>query len=188
MARTLSTRKRLDEAVWIGKALETLANDGVAGVRVERLASALAVTKGGFYWHFKDREDLLQRMFEAWAKARIEAIAVQATQAGAPADILKAMLDLYARKPNPKGLGVELAIRSFARMHKGAAACIAGVDDARLATVGDLFERLGLPQAEAKARALLFYSFLFGQSLLGGKRRRDAIARAARTVLAVDRS
>jgi AcrR family transcriptional regulator len=185
MAPALSTRAPLDEAAWIDAALATLARDGVAGVRVERLATALGVTKGSFYWHFKDREDLLQRTLDAWANARIAAIGEQAAHRGAPAQILEMMLDLYTRKPNPKGLGVELAIRGFARSHRGAAACIARVDDARLAKVGDLFAHLGLPQVEAKARALLFYAFLFGQSLLGGKRRTDALARAARTVLAV---
>jgi hypothetical protein len=110
----------------------------------------------------------------AIAGARIAAIGLQAAHRGAPAQILEMMLDIYTRKPNPKGLGVELAIRGFARSHRGAASCIARVDDARLAEVGGLFARLGLPQAEAKARALLFYAFLFGQSLLGGKRRTDA--------------
>jgi AcrR family transcriptional regulator len=185
MAPALSTRARLDETAWIEAALATLAHDGVSGVRVERLAAALGVTKGSFYWHFKDREDLLQRTLDAWAKARIAAIGLQAAHRGAPAQILEMMLDIYTRKPNPKGLGVELAIRGFARSHRGAASCIARVDDARLAEVGGLFARLGLPQAEAKARALLFYAFLFGQSLLGGKRRTDALSRAARTVLAV---
>ena len=44
---------------WIAAALECIAEGGIDAVRVEVLARDLGVTKGGFYWHFADREALL---------------------------------------------------------------------------------------------------------------------------------
>ena len=72
---------------------------------------------------------------------------------------------LYLRS-NPKGLAIELAIRALARADAGAAQAVATVDVERLAHVTKLFAELGWPAADAETRAVLFYSYLFGQSLL----------------------
>lgn len=192
MAIPLSTRppagsKRLDAAAWIAAALEALAAEGMAGVRVERLAASLGVTKGSFYWHFKDREALVAAVLAQWAAGRIAAIAEQTRDHGTPADARKALLallDIYARTPNRKGLAVELAIRGLAPGHAAAKRAVAHVDAARLAKVGALFAKLGKSPAEADARALLFYAFLFGQSLMGGGKRLAAAKRAAAKIVA----
>ncbi len=192
MASHLSTRapagsKRLDEAAWIAAAFEALATEGMAGVRVERLAATLGVTKGSFYWHFKDREALVEAVLERWATGRIAAIAEQTHDHGGQAQARRALLgllDIYARTPNRKGLGVELAIRGLAPGHIAAKRAVARVDAARLGKVGALFARLGKSPAEADARALLFYAFLFGQSLMGGGRRLAAAKRAAAKIVA----
>jgi AcrR family transcriptional regulator len=187
MANALSTRARLDEAAWIAAAFEALAAEGIAGVRVERLAASLGVTKGSFYWHFKDRETLVAALLERWAAGRIAAIAEQTRDNGTSADARKALLallDIYARTPNRKGLAVELAIRGLAPGHAAAKRAVARVDAARLAKVGALFAKLGKTRAEADARALLFYAFLFGQSLMGGGRRLAAAKRTAAKIVA----
>lgn len=183
MARRLSTKPRLDAGAWINAALEALGAEGPAAVRVEALAKRLGVTKGSFYWHFRDRDDLLVRMLDAWAEARVAAIGEQVRRGDDPAATLEELLAIYTKSPNPRGLAVELSIRALARQNAAAAAATARVDEARLAQVAALFERQGIGTAEAAARALLFYSFLFGQSLLGGARRSGAIAQAARRIL-----
>ncbi|MCZ8312903.1 MAG: TetR/AcrR family transcriptional regulator [Magnetospirillum sp.] len=192
MASPLSTRapagaKRLDSAAWVAAAFEALAAEGIGGVRVERLAATLGVTKGSFYWHFKDREALVVALLERWAAGRIAAIAEQTRDygsEGAARKALLALLDIYARTPNRKGLAVELAIRGLAPGHAAAKRAVARVDAARLAKVGALFAKLGKTPAEADARALLFYAFLFGQSLMGGGKRLAAAKRAAAKIVA----
>jgi AcrR family transcriptional regulator len=185
MASRLSTKPRLDAVAWIAAALDALAAEGQGAIRVEPLAQRLGVTKGSFYWHFRDREDLSNRTLLQWRDARIAAIREQAEAATDPKAALAAMIDIYARAPNPKGLAVELAIRALARNDDAAADAVAAVDAERLARVAELFARAGLPGEQAQARALLFYAFLFGQSLLGGKRQTAKIAEAARMVLAI---
>ena len=85
---------------------------------------------------------------------------------GAPTAVLRQLADLYTRNANARGLAIELAIRALARTDDGAAKAVRGVDRERLQQVGDLFAALGWPRGEAQARAVLFYSYLFGQSLL----------------------
>ena len=59
-------KKRVSKAEWLGQALDVLASDGIQGVRVERLARNLGIAKAGFYWHFRERRDLLQSLLDYW--------------------------------------------------------------------------------------------------------------------------
>ena len=160
---------RLDADAWIAAAFEALAAGGVDAVRVEPLAKALGITKGSFYWHFADRRALIDAMLAAWAEGRIAAIREQATARGAPGTVLGDLADLYTRHANVRGLTIELAIRSLARTDGAAAKAVRSVDRERLRHVEGLFGALGWPGGQAQARAILFYSYLFGQSLLDDK-------------------
>jgi AcrR family transcriptional regulator len=51
---------------WLQAARLALLKGGASEVRVERLARDLRVTKGSFYWHFKDREELLELLLREW--------------------------------------------------------------------------------------------------------------------------
>src|SRR5215813_13306198 len=154
-------------ATWIKAGFAELAKTGVEGVRVEVLAKNLGVTKGGFYRRFRDRAALLTDMLEDWRAGRIAAIEQQASLDGETArDRLKALIRLYSERMNTEGMAIELAIRQWARSDDAAAAAVASVDAARLQNVAQLYRQLGLPADDAQARAVLFYAFIFGQSLL----------------------
>ena len=171
----------LDAGAWTDAALEALAGGGIAAVRVEPLAKTLGVTKGSFYWHFADRRALLDAMLARWADGRVAAIREQAADSGAPAATLRRLADLYIRRANLRGLAIELAIRTSARSDAATARAVAVVDRERLRHVAALFAGLGWNGTQARARAVLFYSYLFGQSLLTGK-----LAGAAATDAAID--
>ena len=153
--------------MWIEAGLKEIGRAGVEGVRVEVLAERLGITKGGFYRRFKDRRALLDALLENWTRGRITAIEAQTRLAGADArERLKSVIRLYSERLNPQGMAIELAIRQWARSDKAAAAAVASVDAARLENVGELYRQLGLSADNAQARAVLFYAFIFGQSLL----------------------
>lgn len=171
----------LDAAAWIAAALDALAADGIDAVRVEPLAKVLRVTKGSFYWHFADRRALIDAMLSQWTSGRIAAIREQASPDGDPALALRRLADLYMRRSNARGLAIELAIRALARNDEPAGRAVQAVDAERLRLVAALFERLGWPPREAAARAVMVYSFLFGQSLLDPKS-----VKATDTALALD--
>ena len=57
---------RRSKADWLGTALDVLAKGGIEAVRVERLAARLGIAKSGFYYHFRDREDLCAQMLAFW--------------------------------------------------------------------------------------------------------------------------
>jgi AcrR family transcriptional regulator len=59
-------RERVSKADWLEKALDVLESNGIDEVKIERLARELNISKSGFYWHFKDRKDLIRAMITYW--------------------------------------------------------------------------------------------------------------------------
>jgi len=152
---------------WIAAGLAELADGGVERVRVEVLAQRLGVTKGGFYRRFRDRRALLEAILENWVEGRRTAIERQAGGGGRTAtEKLRSLITLYSEHANAQGMAIELAVRQWARTDPTAARAAGTVDAARLRTVAGLYRALGISPAEADGRAVLFYSFLFGQGLL----------------------
>jgi AcrR family transcriptional regulator len=58
--------RSLAKSDWLRAARSALLRGGIEAVRVERLARDLHVTKGSFYWHFKDRQELLELLLKEW--------------------------------------------------------------------------------------------------------------------------
>lgn len=154
-------------AKWIKAGLAELAEGGIDRVRVEVVAERLGVTKGGFYRRFKDRRALLDAILNTWSRGRIDAIDKQtALGSASPGERLRSIVKLYSERVSAQGMAIELAIRQWARSDQLAAAAVVGVDAARLKNVKSLYRQTGLTDEDAHARAVLFYAFIFGQSLL----------------------
>ena len=153
---------------WVEAGFDALAEGGIDRVRIEVLAQALGVTKGGFYRRFRDRPALLAAMLETWAEGRIAAIRQQTELDGGetPQERLQSVIHLFASRLNARGLSIELAVRQWARSDTAAAEAVRKVDAMRLARVTALYERLGFPALEARTRGFTFYAFIFGQGLL----------------------
>ena len=155
---------KLGRQEWIDAGLRTMAAHGVEAVRVERLAEALGVTKGSFYWHFKDRPALLAALLETW-KARTvnDIIAEVEAKGGDPATRLRTLSTIAARQDGR----LDIAIRIWARQDAKARAALEQVDRRRLAYLDGLFVALGFSPAEASARSRLVYHALIGQFVRG---------------------
>jgi hypothetical protein len=96
----------------------------------------------------------------------------------------------FTERANEQGMAIELAIRQWARNDPMAAAAAAIVDAARLKTASSLYRSLGLSARDADARAVLFYAFLFGQSMMfldeAPRKRASLIAACARVLMDVE--
>lgn len=160
-------RTQLDRQEWIEAATEVLAEQGMEGMRVELLAKSFGVTKGSFYWHFKDRQDLFNAVLQVWKEGRIRDIDKQTSGApGKEREQLAHVIEIYSANRNRKGISIELAVREWARHDAQAAAVVEEVDTHRLECTRRLFVASGLSELEAKSRSLLLYAYVFGQSLM----------------------
>jgi len=65
---------RTPRSSWIQEGLRALAAGGPDAVRIEPLAQALGVTKGGFYWHFEGRSALLEEMLDTWERVSVDEV------------------------------------------------------------------------------------------------------------------
>lgn len=160
----------LDRTAWIKAASDTLAEHGAAGLRIETLARKLGVTKGSFYWHFKDRRDLQDAVLTRWKEGRISDIRKQtAAEPGREIEALRHTIEVYSSPRNRKGIPIELAVRDWARHDERAAKVVAAVDAERLDCSYRLFRACGLADDEARARSVMLYAYVFGVSLLRGE-------------------
>ncbi len=161
-------RQQLTAQDWIGAAKELLVHRSVDAVRVDVLAKTLAVTRGSFYWHFADREDLLKRVLLSWQEEQTEQIIQRYRRQGAQAEVLVAELAglPFHGRAALRGSSVELAIRAWARRDEMARQVVDTVDAKRLQYLQECFSSLGFSGPDAKARAFLLYCYMQSESLL----------------------
>jgi AcrR family transcriptional regulator len=160
-------RITLTLADWVAQATAVLVDEGVDRVRVDVLARALGVTRGSFYWHFKDRADLLQRMLDAWRQAATDQIIERFSREADPQRQLQDLLSLPFRgRSAERAARVELAIRDWARRDSLARHALDDVDARRISYIAQCFSALGFGIAEARARAFLLYGWEVSESLM----------------------
>lgn len=164
---SIKPRVQLDRDAWVLAATDVLADEGIAGLRVEVLAKRLKVTKGSFYWHFQDRRDLLMAVLQTWRDGRIRDIVKQTrAQSGRELEQIYHVIDVYSASRSRRGAMIELAVRDWARRDADAAAIVAEVDEMRLRCARELFLACGVPLDEASSRCMLLYAYVFGISLM----------------------
>ena len=161
-------RTPLTPEAWIDAATEVLVDQGIDHVRVDLLATQLGVTRGSFYWHFRDREDLLRRVLNAWREQATEALTRRLERARSdPREQLHDVASLPFRgRAATRAARIELAIRAWARRDGMARAAVDEADAARIAYHEQIFGALGFAPAEAAGRAFLLYGYEVAESVL----------------------
>src|SRR5215212_9066491 len=74
VAGDVAAPTRTPRTSWIEEGFRALGTGGPDSVRIEKLAQALGVTKGGFYWHFDDRPALLEEMLDTWERLVVDEV------------------------------------------------------------------------------------------------------------------
>jgi AcrR family transcriptional regulator len=174
---------------WIDAGLRALAAGGPDAVRIELLAEALAVTKGGFYWHFEDRRALLEEMLDTWERAMIdEAIERVEGQGGDPRAKLRRLFALASgakvssRETSVSGrelLKIDLAVRDWARRDAAVAKRLRRIDNRRMEYMRSLFGAFCPDEDEVEVRCLLVLSLFIGSPFIaadhGARNRREVL-------------
>jgi len=153
---------RTPRSSWIDAGLRALVGGGPEAVRIELLAQALGVSKGGFYWHFEGRQALLEEILDAWERTRLGQV-IEAVEAEG-GDAKRRLRRLFALASASGGelLKVELAIRDWARRDKGVAERLRRVDNGRMSYMRSLFGVFCEEEADVEARCLLAFSLFIG--------------------------
>jgi len=165
------TRSTLTPADWIERATLVLTDHGIDAVRVDVLARLLGVTRGSFYWHFKDRDDLLKSVLCAWRTAATEQVIERfERQCEDPRELIKELISLPFRGRSAEHASrIELAIRGWARRDTTARQAVDEVDARRIAYHVQCLKALGFAPQEAQGRAFALYAYEVAESLLSNQ-------------------
>lgn len=166
--RRATSRRVLSPDDWIDAATELLVSKSIDAVSIEALARALGITIGSFYYHFKDRSDLLAQLLRRWHE-RTTAQVVRSFEGRVltAEKVLDELLSLpFHGLTARRAAMIEFAIRAWARRDDMARQAVREVDEQRLAYYARGLQDFGFTRAEAAKRAFAVYSFQLAQSLL----------------------
>ena len=163
------TREMLTRQDWVDAARTALIKSGIGAVRIMPLAKALGVTRGGFYWHFSGRKDLLEALLDDWERtntAAFEKIMNRDRRDGRAE--FQSLVEMWIdeREYSPAW---DSALRNWATLSKQAAAVVRRVDESRIGIIREIFLHLGYrdPQALVRARIVYFHQVGYYTLALG---------------------
>ncbi len=161
-----TSQSRLSRADWLSAAIELLIDEGIDAVRITRLADNLSVSRGSFYWHFKDRDDLLAGLMGFWREKNTAAV-VKAVE-GAPS-LEEGILALFDAWTDPEHFDprLDLAVRDWARRSEDVRAALEQADADRVRAIARLYSQFGFEGTAAFIRARVIYFAQVGYYALG---------------------
>ncbi|MDQ2649130.1 MAG: TetR/AcrR family transcriptional regulator [Actinomycetota bacterium] len=146
-----STRLSADD--WIRAAFEIMVDEGIGGVKIQRLCERLGVTKGSFYWHFVDIDAFHGALAKRWAEEAAHLPGDLEPDADAEAVMLGAMGILSDRRNR----NLIRAMRNWAHDDDRARAAIREADRLLFGQVKAAFVALGFDDDDADVRAKVLY-------------------------------
>jgi AcrR family transcriptional regulator len=163
MAATRTPRSR-----WIEEGLRALAAGGPDAVRIEPLAQALGVTKGGFYWHFDDRQALLEEMLDTWERASTDEVIERVEAEGGDARATLRRLFALASSSDEL-LTTDLAVRDWSRRDQAVADRLRRVDNRRMDYLRSLFGAFCPDEDDVEVRCMLAFSLWIGNRFVAAE-------------------
>jgi AcrR family transcriptional regulator len=139
---------------WLNMALQILATGGVDAVRIRDLAQQLKISKSGFYWHFRDRSDLLESLKGYWIDEFSTQFMKNAKRQEGP--LRERLISLVQAIRAKKSGKLDLAFVSWAQSDPSVRALVDRVRDMRIAFAKELLAETGVSDPELTTRANLF--------------------------------
>ena len=173
-----SVRRGVSKAEWLEAGLESLARGSVSSLSIENLAKDLGIAKSGFYWHFKNRDELLRELLNYWIHEITEVVTVNT--------------EFLAMKPRERLLRTaemifdyrltrwEMAFRHWALEDGEAARVVRKANRMRLEYLLLSFHELGFTGEDAEMRAMTLLCYVTWDmhtfAYISRKKRRSMIA------------
>lgn len=154
MAKSAPTKRGVSREQWILEGLEVLNESGVDQVKVYTLARRLRISRSGFYWHFKDRAELLDALLEYWERITTKVITENVEIRSL--DPLSRLVRV-AEMVHDYGLARhEIAMNHWALQSKWVAKRVQAVARSRLDFIREAFAELGFEGESLEIRAMLY--------------------------------
>jgi len=158
-------KKKLTRRDWLKAAFRALTRHGPTAVKAETLARALSVSKGSFYWHFKDVAALRRAMIDLWLEEGTISVIKELESLPVPAaERLRRLVEISVSERSEPfgGMKLESAIRDWARYEPEVRSAAEQTDRKRLAYLESLFRKAGADEQQSNEKAALLYATLIG--------------------------
>lgn len=151
MATSRAGSGRLSVDDWIQAGFAIVADGGIETLKIDRLCSRLGVTKGSFYWHFKDMAAYRAALVESWAELRDR----DRSHFGQLAQLAprQRLTQMMASLLEERQWTLERAMREWARTDPGVAQSVRAADHRVLGAVRQAFVDAGFSGDDADVRA-----------------------------------
>lgn len=113
-------------------------------MRVEVLARDLGVSKGSFYWHFRDRGELLEKLLARWEDGEIDWL-----NGDGQASTATRWAKFIARTADPEHMRMNAALHAWARANERVAARVAAIEMRKSRLIADVLREIGFTQPAA---------------------------------------
>jgi AcrR family transcriptional regulator len=157
----MDTKESLTREDWIQAGRKALEDSGVEAVRVEVLAMQLHVSKGSFYWHFKNRQVLLEALLDYW-ETSTDWLIEQSNHEKTPQQCFRKLFELIQELLSQGERSPDPAIFRWSQQDKAVAKRVARVEAKRLEFLQNLFIDAGFEPVEATHRAEVGYLIFCG--------------------------
>ena len=158
----METRYNIED--WLEGALEALARKGPQAISIQRLCESLGVSRGSFYWHFKNRDGFVEKLMNFWVDKTTNAIAEAVRDLdGSAADRL---LFIARQVVASDATRYDIPIRAWAEIDPIAAAAVKRADRIRIKVVKSLFAELGFSGEELEMRTRTFVAYYSHEAAL----------------------
>jgi AcrR family transcriptional regulator len=152
--------ERLSKTDWIGHGLATLAREGAGALKVGAMADRLGVSRGSFYWHFRDIGDFRAQLLQSWQQTSTDQVIEQLdARQGEPG-----LLRQFAQRAFRGRRTLDRAVRAWAAEEAAVAKVVAQVDARRVSRVARLLVDAGVEPQRALQRAAFLYWAWLGQA------------------------
>ena len=162
---------RLTKSDWIEQGLRTLASDGAGALKVGPMATRLKVSRGSFYWHFRDIADFRSQVLQCWQERATERPFLHSR-------LLRSFATSRPRKHNQTASNVSCGARLLPsaawrepsgpgqQKIKDVAATVAAVDTRRVSYIAKMLVAAGVESRRALPRAAFMYWAYLGQPIV----------------------
>ncbi len=113
------------------------------------LARDLSVSKGSFYWHFHDRDQLLMQMLQAWESSEAEWLSTEETEEVEKPNAATRWARFVERSAEPDRIREEIAFRAWARRDERVATRVADVEKRRVRVIANILSEVGFARDAA---------------------------------------
>ncbi|MCA0042489.1 TetR/AcrR family transcriptional regulator [Celeribacter litoreus] len=173
---------RLSKEDWLETGLKIFGQSGPGGLRIATVCNAMKVSKGSFYWHFKDRQDFLISLFEFWRKRETTALIVFVENAySEPRDRIWHVVELVTLGDYDSA--TELAMRQWGQSDENVSASLEKVDAERIAFFTRQFEASGFDTETAHLRAIAIYALTLSSDYMQTNETKAALEARLQTSL-----